>query len=86
MWVVELTFNGAPERLAARAAHREKLMRLHEDGIVKLAGPLADDSGAIIVFDVPGRTELDELMAKDPYFTTNGVTVSHVRQWAPFIS
>ena len=85
MWVVELTFNGGPERLAARGAHRDILMRLHGAGLVKLAGPLADDSGAIIVFDVPGRAELDDLMAQDPYFTTAGVTVSQVREWAPFV-
>jgi hypothetical protein len=35
-----------------------------------MAGPLAGDSGAIIVFDVSSGTELDDLMATGPYFTT----------------
>ncbi|GIE89561.1 YciI family protein [Actinoplanes regularis] len=47
MWIVELTFTEDPERLAARPAHRELLTALHEAGTVRMAGPLADDSGVL---------------------------------------
>ncbi|BEL02592.1 hypothetical protein Q0Z83_007830 [Actinoplanes sichuanensis] len=85
MWIVELAFTPAPERLAARPAHRDRLTALHRDGVVRLAGPLADDSGAVILLDVPNRTEVDEFLAADPYFQTPGVEVRAVRAWAPFL-
>jgi uncharacterized protein YciI len=86
MWIVELTFTGAPERLAARPAHRDRLTALHQQGVVRMAGPLAGDSGAVLVFDVPDRPALDRLLAADPYLTTPGVTVHRRREWLPFLT
>ncbi|SCG45898.1 YciI family protein [Micromonospora inositola] len=86
MWIVELAFTDAPERLAARPAHRERLTALHAEGKVRITGPLADDSGAVLVFDVPDRPELDRLLAADPYFTTRGVEIVQIREWAPFLT
>jgi len=86
MWIVRLAFTGDQRRLAARPAHRERLVSLHADRVVRLAGPLAGDSGAVIVFDVPDRPTLDAVMAADPYFTTSGVTVKDVAEWEPFIT
>lgn len=86
MWIVELAFTGEPERLAARPAHRQSLTELHAEGAVRMAGPFADDSGAVIVFDVPDRDTLDSLLSKDPYFSTPGVTVSRIREWNPFLT
>jgi uncharacterized protein YciI len=85
MWIVELALTGTPERLAARPPHRQRLTALHERGLVRMAGPLADDSGAVIVFDVPDRTALDGLLGGDPYLGTPGVTVERIRQWRPFL-
>ena len=85
MWIVELTFSGAPERLAARAAHRDSLAESHGEGVVRMAGPLADDSGAVLVVDLPDRPALDRFLAADPYFTTAGVTVDRIRDWRPFL-
>jgi uncharacterized protein YciI len=86
MWIVELAFTDEPERLAARPAHRALLTKLHEAGVVRMAGPLADDSGAVIVLDLPDGAAVDDLLAADPYFTTPGVTVRHTRRWEPFLS
>ncbi|WP_406038628.1 YciI family protein [Micromonospora sp. NBC_00898] len=86
MWIVELAFTDAPERLAARPAHRERLTALHAEGTVRITGPLADDSGAVLVFDVPDRPALDRLLAADPYFTTPGVEIVKIREWAPFLT
>jgi uncharacterized protein YciI len=85
MWIVELALTGTPERLAARPAHRQRLTALHERGLVRMAGPLADDSGAVIVFDVPDRAALDDVLAGDPYLSTPGVTVERIREWRPFL-
>lgn len=85
MWMVELAFTDDPERIAARPAHRERLRALHAEGIVRMAGPWADDSGAVIVVDVDDRAAVDTMMADDPYFRTGGVTVVGVRHWKPFL-
>ena len=50
-----------------------------------MAGPWADDSGALIVFDLPGQEALDQLLAADPYLTTPGVHVTAKREWRPFL-
>ena len=87
MWIVELAFAPkSPERLAARAAHRERLGALGAQGLVRMAGPLADDSGAVIVFDVPDRSALDALLAADPYFAVEGVRVARILEWRPFLA
>ncbi|PZV99121.1 hypothetical protein SAMN05443287_102357 [Micromonospora phaseoli] len=85
MWIVELSLTGTPERLAARGDHRGRLAARHEEGTVRMAGPLADDSGALIIVDLPDRRDVDGFLDADPYFTTEGVTVVQVREWAPFL-
>ena len=85
MWIVELAFTGAPERLAARADHRRRLTALHADGLVRMAGPFADDNGAMILVDTADRQTVDDLIAADPYFGTPGVSVTRIRQWSPFL-
>jgi uncharacterized protein len=85
MYVVELAFGPEPERLAARPAHRERLQQLREAGQVILAGPWADDSGALLVFDVASRGALDRLLDDDPYLRTPGVTVVRRAEWTPIV-
>jgi uncharacterized protein len=85
MWIVELAFTDEPERLAARAAHRSRLATLHKEGVVRMAGPLADDTGAVLVVDVPNQSALDAFISDDPYFTTPGVRVSRTLLWHPFL-
>jgi len=85
MWIVEVAISPTPQRLAARPAHRELLAKLHSEGKVKMAGPLADDSRAFVVFDVPDRGALDELITADPYYATPGVAIIAVHEWKPFI-
>lgn len=85
MWIVELAFTDHPARLGARPAHRERLAALHRAGTVRMAGPFADDGGALIVLDVPGRADIDALLAADPYLGTPGVTLVGVREWRPFL-
>jgi uncharacterized protein YciI len=85
MFVLELSFGDEPERLAARPAHRERLQELHRDGRLVMAGPFADDSGAMLIFDVPDAAALDDVVAQDPYFRTPGVTVTGRREWSPIV-
>jgi uncharacterized protein YciI len=84
MHVVELALEDDERRLAARPAHRDRLRRLHDEGTVVMAGPLAGDTGAILVFDLDADAMAAELAA-DPYYATPGVTVVSVREWQPII-
>jgi len=84
MLTVELTFTASSERFAGRPAHRALLARLHEERVLVAAGPWANDTGALLIFDVE-RAELDRILAADPYYRTPGVTVLHVREWTPVV-
>jgi uncharacterized protein YciI len=80
MYVIELAFTDDQRRLAARPAHRERLARLHKEGVLVLAGPWGDDSGAMLIF----RADLDavnEIIAADPYYSTPGVAVTRMLEW-----
>jgi uncharacterized protein len=81
MYVVELAFDGNPARLALRPAHRDKLAALHAAGKVRLAGPYADESGALLVFDVPDEEALDAIIADDPYYAADGVRIVRRTRW-----
>ena len=84
MIVLELAFDGHPARLAARPAHRRRLTQLREKGVLVMAGPWADDTGALLMFDAE-RSEVDAIMAEDPYYTTEGVRVTSLRDWRPIV-
>ncbi|MFF5491905.1 YciI family protein [Streptomyces aquilus] len=83
--VVELAFTAAPQRLAARPAHRAALARLHGEGKLLAAGPWTDDTGALLLFALE-RPALDEVLREDPYYLrTPGVEVRSIREWTPVV-
>lgn len=84
MIVVELAFSASPQRLAARTAHRALLERLRAEGRLHAAGPWADDTGALLVFS-QDRDAVRAIMAADPYYSTDGVTVTAIREWHPIV-
>ncbi len=84
MIVVELAFTQDDRRLAARPAHRERLAALRESGRLLAAGPLADDSGALLIFTTDEET-VTAILADDPYYSTPGVTVVSLRSWNPVV-
>jgi uncharacterized protein len=83
MYVVDLDFDDDPRRLEARPAHRDRLQALSLQGALLIAGPWADDAGAMLIFDLPSEATLQEVMAQDPYYGTPGVTVRRIREWKP---
>ncbi|GAA3755411.1 YciI-like protein [Plantactinospora mayteni] len=85
MIVVEVRFTGDPAvRLAARPAHRELLARLHAEGGLVAAGPWADDSGALLLFDAD-EPAVRQALDADPYYRLPGVSVIAVRPWTPVV-
>jgi uncharacterized protein len=85
MFVLELAFSDDPQRLAARPAHRDRLVSLHSDKLLVMAGPFADDSGALLIFNVDTVAELERLLAADPYYRAPGVRVVSHREWRPIV-
>jgi uncharacterized protein len=83
MFAVQLTFSDDPARLDHRPAHRERLAALAAEGRLLAAGPWSDESGALLVYLVAGRDEVDAIIAEDPYYSTPGVVVSSVHEWNP---
>jgi uncharacterized protein len=83
MFVVQLAFSDDPARLGLRPAHRERLAALAAGGRLLAAGPWSDDSGALLMFLVTTRAELDEILAADPYYSAPCVEVALVQEWQP---
>lgn len=84
MFVVELAFTDHPARLDLRPHHRELLAGLHVEGEVVAAGPFPDQSGAVLVFDA-SRERVDEILAEDPYYSAEGVSVVAIREFDPVV-
>jgi uncharacterized protein YciI len=47
------------------------------------AGPWADDSGALLVFEAGSEAELRELLAADPYRVADVYDEVSLREWQP---
>jgi len=83
MFAVQLAFSDDPARLDLRPQHRERLAGLAAAGRLLAAGPWSDDSGALLVFAVDDRADLDAILEDDPYYGVAGVTVASVHEWNP---
>jgi len=81
-------------RLAARPAHLERLQALHDEGRLRLAGPIPNDpdsaeagiQGSLIIADFPNRAEATQWAEQDPYCAAKvyaSVEVQAFRQVLP---
>jgi uncharacterized protein len=65
----------------ARPLHREYLAGLIQQGMLVISGPFADDSGGLLIYEAETSTQVEKLIAEDP-FATQGVFVSwEIRPW-----
>jgi uncharacterized protein YciI len=83
MFAVHLSFSDDPARLDHRPAHRERLAALTAQGRVLAAGPWSDESGALLVFLLDTREEVDAILSADAYYRAPGVAVAGVHEWNP---
>lgn len=60
------------KRPTHRPAHLAHLEPLSQAGRVKLAGPLTDGAGSLIVLEAESLAEVWALVGRDPY-VTNGI-------------
>ena len=81
-WIREISMApGDERRLAVRPAHRDYVRELFERGAIRMSGPLADDRGAVIVYEAPGEAEARALVAADPYTSAGVVEEVSLREW-----
>lgn len=57
------------KRPQQRPAHLEHLKPLADAGKVRLAGPLTDGTGSLIVVEAESRAEVWSMLSRDPYVT-----------------
>jgi uncharacterized protein YciI len=81
IFAVQLRFTDADRRLQVRPAHREYLTSLREAGKLVAAGPFADESGALLCYNVADEAELREILAKDPYTAADVYEIASLNEW-----
>lgn len=91
VFAVRYTHPDAPGWAEHLEAHTKWLLRRLEDGTLLASGPIEierptpeEARGALLVFDVASRSELDALLAGDPYAEHGLVTSREVMSWDPF--
>ncbi len=82
LWVLEYRYADPDARARVRPDHLAYMSDLHERGVVVMAGPIGDGSGAMVVLRVDSADDVQAIIADDPY-TASGVGADHVvRPWS----
>jgi uncharacterized protein YciI len=80
-FVLEYRYADLDARARVRPDHLAYLQSLQKQGIVVLAGPVGDGSGALMVLRAGSEEEARRVIENDPY-SAAGVGVDHVlRPW-----
>lgn len=84
-FVVQLRFDmsATERRMEVRPPHREYLAELKAAGKLVAAGPFADGTGALLVYEVADEAELRDILAKDPYTPANVYEIATLAEWQP---
>jgi uncharacterized protein YciI len=83
-FVVEFLYNvDRAGRQELHPAHAANLERLAERGVLVLGGPLVDDNGGLLVYEVADREELRALLEDEPYVRGGIVAETRISQWSP---
>lgn len=70
-FAVEYRYRDLDLRAQHRAEHVSRLKRLAEKGVILLAGPREDTTGALLVIRADSLAEAEAIMAEDPYVLHN---------------
>jgi uncharacterized protein YciI len=83
-FVVEFRYSvSRAEREAVHPDHAAYLNGLAERGVLLLAGPLVEENGGLLIYEVADRAELGELLDGEPYVKAGFVAESRIHQWQP---
>jgi hypothetical protein len=64
-----------------RPPHREYLRQLIAQGKLVLAGPFTDNSGGLIVYEVPSEDEIEGIIKADPFYKAGVFQTWKIRPW-----
>jgi uncharacterized protein YciI len=66
--------------------HARFMDAVFDAGVIVLAGPLADGSGAVLVMEATDEREVRRLLARDPWIVDADILgVGEVREWDIFL-
>jgi uncharacterized protein YciI len=83
-FVLQLAFKDNRERrLEVRPAHRDYLRKLVDDGRLVTAGPWADDTGAMLMYEAADEAEVRAILRDDPYTDADVYEVAVLKEWTP---
>lgn len=80
-FILEYQYADMDARARTRDDHLDYLRGLHEQGRLVLAGPLADNSGAVVVFAADTVADAQAMVDADPYTAANVGTGHTIREW-----
>lgn len=80
-YILEYRYTDPERRAAVRPRHLEYLEGLRASGKLVMAGPLADASGAIVVYRAADADEAQVLVDNDPYTAGRVTTGATLREW-----
>jgi len=67
-------------RLATRPTHRAYLRSLLDAGKLRISGPFADETGALIVYEAESLDEAQALLDADPYRQEGVIADARIRE------
>ncbi|MBM7787301.1 YciI family protein [Tenggerimyces flavus] len=83
IFALQLQFKNNDRRLEVRPKHREYLTTLREQGKIVTSGPWADETGALLLYDVASEEELRGILAADPYTEADVYDIVLLQEWKP---
>lgn len=72
-----------PKVAAVRPTHREYIARLFEEGKILAAGPFADGTGGLFIYEARDEAEARKLAGEDPYASTGALASATLELWKP---
>ena len=81
----DLVDNFVERRQPYRREHLALLDQAQRDGRLLLAGPLKPVDTALLVFRADNASDVEQLVARDPYVTNGLVKSWQVREWTVVI-
>lgn len=83
IFAVTYTYGAPEEQLATlRAEHRDYLAGLPE---LLVSGPASDSREAVLVLRAESRSQVESLLAADPFVKAGFVAEHVVRDWKPIL-
>lgn len=64
-----------------RPPHREYLKGLIESGKLVIAGPITDNTGGLIVYNVEQESEVEDIIKADPFYKCGVFQTWKIRPW-----